>query len=360
MSISLRLCALVSLVFACACPGVAASAAAAGEFEQLSAKVIRALKAGDHASAERLVEAAFGLAQNFDSHDARRVNIRLLRGEVARHSGQSDLAETWYRDAVSAAATAFGEQSPQLVWPLEALANLYSLTGKRDRAVAVETRLLAIAEKVRPADPLDIARRCRNLAEAHVAAGQPSAAEPFYRRAVQTAESFPAGLEADQAEYLRALAEYLLHQQRLAEARALSERAVALASQSLGPNDLGLCVPLETAGDIRLAEREPAAAAVLFERSLRIMERVVGADNADLARPLVRLAAAERARGNRTQAEALCVRATAVVTRGLGADVPELSPVLDEQASLLEDLHRVDDAAVLRHRAAELRKRAAG
>jgi tetratricopeptide (TPR) repeat protein len=318
------------------------------------------MKAGAQAEAERMTEEAFALSKDFDAHDPRRVNIRLLRGEVARNGGKPDAAEKWYRDGVSAAETAFGDFAPELIFPLEALANIYSLNRKPARAIPVDERLLAIAEHARPADPLDVARRCRNLADAFVAAGQSVAAEPYYRRSVQLAESFRAELRPDTAEYLRAFGDYLLHERKLPEALAAAERGLNMAGKSLGPEDLGLCAHLETCGDIHLAAKNPDAAASLYERSLHLVEHAAGPDNADLARPLVRLAAAERARGNRRQAESLCERATAVVTHGLGADVPEMAPVLEERAALLEELKRPDEAAALRRRAAELRKRAAG
>src|SRR3569833_3708011 len=66
---------------------------APGPFEDLCIKVVRALKAGDRAGAEQMAQSAFDLAEHFDAHDRRRVNIRLLRGEVARSRGQPDAAE---------------------------------------------------------------------------------------------------------------------------------------------------------------------------------------------------------------------------------------------------------------------------
>lgn len=356
----IRLGAALYLAFAGALPSAVAQPSVPGQFEELCAQVVRAMKAGNQGGAERLAAAAFDLAKDFPPRDRRRVNIRLLRGEVARHGGKAGAAEEWYREALAVAESTFGEYSPDVIDPLEALANLYSLTGQPKRAVRVDARLLAIAEHARPGDPLDLARRCRILAEAEVAAGDAAAAEPLFRRAADVADTFPSALDADQAEYLRALAEYLLHAQRLDEARTLAERALAKAEHRLGPADLGLCALLETAGDIRLAAHAPDAAAALFDRSCRIMEKVAGSASPDLARPLLRLAAAERARGRREEAEALCERAASVVTRGLGADAPELAPVLEERASLLDEAKQAAAASALRRQAAELRKHGRG
>jgi tetratricopeptide (TPR) repeat protein len=341
-------------------PHAVAIAPSPGQYEELCVRVVRAMKAGDHAAAESLVAEAFLLAENFDPHDRRQVNIRVLRGEVARNRGQADVAEDWYRQALATAETAFGPNAPELIFPLEALGNLYSLHGRRDRAIAIDERLLAVAEHANPPDPLSVASRCRVVAEAYVAAGHPAEAEPFYRRAVQAAQTFPPALASDTAEYMRALASYLSSEHRLPEARTIAEDALRLAEKSLGSDDLGLCVHLETCGDIRLAAKEPDAAAALYDRSLRILERFAGTGSADLARPLVRLAAAEQARGNASKSESLCERAATVVTQGLGADAPELGPVLEQRASLLDALKRADEANSLRRRAADLRKHAAG
>ena len=329
-------------------------------FEQLSANVIQALKAGAHADAERMARQAFTIAETFDAHDPRRVNIRVLRGEVERNAGKSAEAEAWYRAAVATAENVFGEFAPELITPLEALANLYTLSKRPEQAVPIDARLLALAEHARPPEPMEIARRCRLLAEAHVRARQPAAAKRYFQRAVEIADTFPPAWQADTAEYHRAFADYLLRQSQVSHARTEAERGLSLAEKSLGPDDLGVCAPLETCGDVRLAAKEPDAAAEYYERSVRILEHVAGTGSADLARPLVRLAAAERARGRLQQAEALCDRASTVVIQGLGPNAPELYPVLEEKAALSDDRRNPAAAKVLRQRAEELRKHSAG
>jgi tetratricopeptide (TPR) repeat protein len=186
-------------------PGAAPSSAPT--WEQLMGRSVQARKAGAVREAEVLLQRAVSVAATFDAHDMRRAHTRMAQAEFLLWSGQPELAEQAYREAVKIGESTGGADHPEMVSLLEGLANFYFYRERYDEAAPAHARILEIVRVATPHDPHEEARRLRNLAQLHQLRGAHAEAEPHFLHALRLIEASPKRLPGEAAEYLQAAAE---------------------------------------------------------------------------------------------------------------------------------------------------------
>jgi tetratricopeptide (TPR) repeat protein len=335
--------------------------AKAPTWEQLTAEAVRALKAAKAGEAERLCGEAMKLAEAAGPGDTRLAKTYALLGEIQRWQKELDPAEESFKKAVAVCEKAVGPNHPEMIGPLESLANFHLHTRVRhDQVATLYERILHIVEQMPGPDLREVAIRARNLADVDVLLGRHAQAEPLYRKALALAEK----LDDDVASQLLTVAGFYRAWKKHDQAEPLAERALALREKAFavdpGPDtNLDVANALNMLAQIYLGWNKPDQAEPLCRRSLTIMEQVAGGGSSDLAAPLLNLASSLQGQGKQDLAAAHYQRAVAVVEEGLGPECPELADVLEKYAALLKDMQKPADAKKLLERAESIRKKIA-
>jgi tetratricopeptide (TPR) repeat protein len=138
--------------------------------------------------------------------------------------------------------------------------------------------------------------------------------------------------------------------------------ATGLADQAPGPTGPGLGADmswlLDRAGTHLQVHGRLADARPLLERALAIDEATLDPDHPDVAASLNNLAGIMRELGLAEQARPLAERALAIDETALGPEHPSVVTDLDNLAAIMRDLGQAQEAQQLRERADSIRKRA--
>jgi serine/threonine-protein kinase len=227
-----------------------------------------------------------------------------------------------------------GDAHPDLAAALRDLGRALAGGGRFAEAEPVFREVLAIAERLYPADHSEVAVSLNNYALVEHDLGRYEAAEPFYRRAVEL-ERRGGGAAARYGLTHANWALLLIDLGRYHEAEAACREILAAREALSPPNPIVVADALEyeamaLQGDGRLAEAEAAA-----RRSLALRERYLRPDDRDLARSRNVLGAVLRDRGELDIAEPLLRAALADRRRLLGPDHAEVAVSLEDLGDLL-------------------------
>lgn len=319
----------------------------------------RELKKNHLPEADRLCDAALDLAAGFKLTPINPSDGYVLRGEIRRLQGNFDLAEESYAQAVKACEETAGPEAPELIVPLEALANFYHYTRPRYRQVTrLDHRILSIAEK--QADPGEVARRSRNLADAYRLTHCGRKAGTYYQKAVAESEKAP-GDPGERVQYLQALGDFYRGTGRYAQAEETHTRALRLRERAVEVNpspdaELDVATCLDALAEDYLAEKQPEKAEPLCRRSATIVAKLGGVDNTDLVPRLNRLSVTLKALGRLGEAESSMQHALSIADKNPG--LAEQSSLGENYAALLVELKRPDEAKALLARVGKSRETA--
>jgi tetratricopeptide (TPR) repeat protein len=325
----------------------------------------RALRLNNIPEAEELAAKALDFANTFGAADPRLFKSQIQIADVYRHEGKVDLAEQTYKDAIKSSEKALGPKNPDLIPPLESMANFYYYTKVRyDQVASLYERILDILRAGPTPDPFEIARRERNLADVYQLLNQNKQAEYFYQQALATAESATNFSPGDKVQYIQALGDFYRIKGRCDQADVLLLRALAVRQQALlanpGPDaELDVAVCCDFLGQNYLAWNKPAEAEQFYRQSCAIVERIDGADSTDLMPRLMPLAAALRAQKKYQEAATQYDLALKITETRIGPDATEVASVMDQYADLLTDMNKPNDAKAMLDSANFIRKQSA-
>jgi tetratricopeptide (TPR) repeat protein len=312
--------------------------------------------------AERLAIAALDLAGTFDSADTRFSKSEVQLAEVYRQEGKFDLAERTYKDAIASCKKAVGPKSPELVFPLQSLANFYYYSRVRYDQVAILYRTILDIIQANPSpSPHELARWQRNLAGVYRLLNLNTLAENFYRSALASVESATNAPIGESVEYLQSLGDFYRVEGKYNQAEAVLNRALAIRQRELASNsevnaELDVAVCCDYLGQNYCAWNRPEQAEHFYRRSLELVEQVSGNDSTDLGPRLIGLASALRAQKKYAEAKEQYERDLEITEKGIGPNTTEVAEVLDQYAGLLTDMNKTDDAKAMRDWAGSLRR----
>ena len=322
----------------------------------------RARRSGALDDAERLAAQALELAASFGPADPHLAKSQVQMAEIYRQQGKTDLAEQTFKHAIASYEKAVGTNSPDLIMPLESLANFYYNTKVRyDLVASLYQRILQIVQAAPAPNPMEVARWESNLADVYRLQKQDAQAETCYKLALSTVAAATNSVAGDQVQYLQALADLYRDGAKYSEAEDMAKRALAIREKALGPDadsdaELDVAVCCDSLAQIHLAWNQPDQAESYYNRSLPIVEKVAGAESSDLTPRLMGLARALRAQKKYAEAEAQFKRALAITEKNGGAESPQVADVLDQYAALLEEMKKPEDAKGMRDWADSIRK----
>jgi tetratricopeptide (TPR) repeat protein len=147
-----------------------------------------AMNQKDYGMAEQSCKEALKTAGKFGPNDGHVTTNLIFLAGIYQMENKPDLAEQIFKTAIASREKAVGPDAPDLVWPLDKLANFYYFAEHRyDLATPVCLRIFQIVEKASPRDDAELINRARAVAAVYRIQGQYAKAEPFYQQTLAVA-----------------------------------------------------------------------------------------------------------------------------------------------------------------------------
>ena len=175
--------------------------------------------------------------------------------------------------------------------------------------------------------------------------------------------ALPAGGADDPLEEAKALSQKAVEQYqagRYQEALPLSQRALEINEQVLGPEHPAIAISLNNLAGLYQAMGAFDQALPLYQRALKIREKALGPEHLDTASSLNNLAALYWAMAAYDQALPLYQRALKIREKALGPEHPDTSVSLNNLAMLYHSMGAYDQALPLFQRALKIREKVLG
>jgi tetratricopeptide (TPR) repeat protein len=141
------------------------------------------------------------------------------------------------------------------------------------------------------------------------------------------------------------------------EALPLTERAVALAEEVLGPEHPKVAVSLNNLAELYRLKSNHERAESSLQRALAISEKALGAEHPAVAESLNNLARLYRVTGKFERAEPLFQRALSINEKALGPEHPRVATALNNLAGLYRAKGELARAEQLFRRALDIRQK---
>jgi tetratricopeptide (TPR) repeat protein len=309
-----------------------------------------AMNQKDYRLAEQSCQEALKTAEKLGPTDAHVVTNLIFLAGIYQMESKPDLAEKAFQSAIASREKAVGQDAPDLVWPLDKLANFYYFAEHRyDLATPVCLRILHIVEQASPRDTAELINRARAVAAVYRMQGQYASAEPFYRETLALA----ATNEDVLPDCLLSTAGFYHDWGKNDEAETLCKQALAIREKAAAANpgtdsQMNLAISLYGLAEIYRGWGRYDQAEQFYRRSEAIVEKASGPDSSELARPLSGLAATLADLGKTNQAIVLYQRAFAVTENNLEPGNSVVEDVLHDYTALLERMNRSSEANTLR------------
>ena len=278
----------------------------------------------------------------------------LLADPLARH----DAAEQWAAQADPLSRAAQTEEARAEYLLSRAVA--FDEAGKHDEAQGYAERALAIREKLRGTEDLDIARAVHRLGVITRRQGNYDEARRLQERVVAIVERALGAEHPRVAVALSSLGNIAQEEGSLDEAQALLLRALEIQKRALGPDHPESVRTLSTLGVILEMKGEYDQARLYYHRVLTFNERTMGPEHPSVAGALTNLGIVMVAQGDYAEAYRTHQRALEIFEKALGPDHPQVGATLSNLGIAADDLGKLDEAHAAFSRALEIFEKALG
>ncbi len=275
---------------------------------------------GDFESAGKQLERALELARaELGPGHVRVAEALLALADVEHSAGALDEAERRYHEAIPLLKAARGQDHRLTLRAESYLAQLLFDRGLLDAAEALHRQTLVRQQEALGADDPETLRTLHTLARILLERGDLAGAEPLFETVIEKRKRRFGELHSSVSEALVNLATLRDRQGDAAGAEALYRRALAIDRRLL-PGHPELAADLNNLAALLLRQNRLDEALALADEALAIAEAVYGVGEPPTAPFLHTLAKALRLAGELARAEPLARRALALAERALGPD----------------------------------------
>lgn len=266
--------------------------------------------------------------------------------EAAREAGSFDAAARLADELGVLVEATYGPDHPVAADLMTQRARTDLARGDYAAAAAGFEAALELRRRRLPDGHPDLAEGLNNLGSIYGYVGRYAEAEPLLRQAVAiwTETLGPEAADTLQARFN--LAFNMLDQGRYPEG-ASEARAVAEVQRRLDPRGAGLAETLTLLGQLTEFGGDAVAAEPVLREALEIRLEVAGADSSAAAISMNALAGVLRYLGRLPEAEALLLRAVAIWEEGLGPDHPFTDAGLHHLGLVIGSQGRHEEAVAL-------------
>ena len=254
-------------------------------------------------------------------------------GGIHTELGLFDEARPLLQEALAIRERFRGREDLEVAATLVRLGSLAHLSGKGD-AVALFERALALREKGLGDQHPAVADALNKLGTALAARGRFDEAEATLRRSLALHEQLWGDHDPRVAKVLHNLGGIDYYRGRIDDAERFLQRALAIREKTLEPDDPDLAGSLEALALFRRSQGKLAEAEQLLERQAVVVEKIYGPEHPELARTLLNLGLVHKDLGEDAAARALLERARAIFERKVEPTHPPLVKTLAALAEL--------------------------
>ncbi len=271
-------------------------------------------------------------------------NVLFVQGKLA--DAEAELAR-----ALALREKARGADSLEVARTLGGLAKVEVRDGKFEEARAHLIRAREITEKAVGADHADVGQLYTELGNADYYERRWSDALEMYQRALAVARHATGDASGATGAAMQNVAMALDEVGRHDEALATYQRALAIREKALGPDHPAIAATVGNIGVLLVSQKRLDEARPYFERALAIREKALGPDHVDIATALLNLGQLLADSGKPQEAVPYLERALAVRQKGLRPDHPQVALTEVELANIYIDVGRATEAVPLLERA---------
>jgi tetratricopeptide (TPR) repeat protein len=321
---------------------------------------------------KRYPEATLELQVSLAQRETALGNAQRKVVDAAFYLGQSLFEQGWYRESAAAY-----EKAAKFSMDDSAVLNnwAFSLAAAGDRTASepLFRRALGLVETVFGPDHPETATLLNNLAFLLTMNADYAGAEPLFRRALVINEEVFGPDQPETASSLHNLAFLLYSKGDYAAAEPLYRRALVIREKALGPDHPETATSLDTLARLLKIKGDNAAggppwkrmmdyagAEMMYRRALAIRERTFGPDHPKTALLLNDLGELLYSKRDYAGAELLYRRALSIYEKVLGPDHPETATTLNNLAFLLKAKGDYTGAETMLRRALTIKEKALG
>ena len=231
--------------------------------------------------------------------------------------------------------------------------------GQLELAQRLAREALA-SERANAAQPLEIARSLKLLADVEAAYDHAGEAEKLYAEAWSLQRQLLAADAEEALQTRNSLGEMYFRQGATDKARAIFEEVLAARRRTLAGDHPQLATTLNNLAATRWASGDMAAAKILMLEVLAIRRKIYGPDHAEVALALNNLANIETLQNDLQSAVLHLEEALAINRQRFREPHPEIASILHNLGALHQKLEDRSRAAQLYREALEMRQRSLG
>ncbi len=329
-----------------------------------------------YGQAENLFEKTLGALEKHYGAEANHPALAWVHGLCGRFFDDQyrfKKAEMHLQKALTMSEALLGEEHPDLIVCLEAMARHYRVQKNYADAMLYAERALSISERFYGARHPYVATSLNTFAELLYRSGEEEAALPIYLAAyeihqgasevlfhqepVPNAEiSRLAVVRREAEDFHRQAIEPAKEYSRFPEAESFFLRALFLREQTLGPDHYDNARTLQLLAHLYRNHRRYEGAESLYRRSLTLRQAHFGPDHPDCGISYRDLTEVLLLQGKNSEAEPLLKEWLTLVERTLGKGHVEraeilmrLTVILEERGDLEELIERLQEALTIRH-----------
>ncbi len=301
---------------------------------------------GRYDQARPLLEAAEATRSGrLGDDDPETINTLSALAELAWRDSRYDEAVDLGRQLVDRQRSVYGEPSPEVAGSLEDLGRILTDAGRFDDAGPVLDEALAMNIEVHGERSLQVAACYENLATfIQLSQRDYAAAENVARTALEIRRAMSDSDTMDTASSVNNLGVLILLQGRHDEALPVLQEAVDISRRAGGDQHPELARALENLGNVYYRKREFDRTLELLDEVMSMRREVLGDDSPDVARTLNNMGMVCNAAGRPEEAEIYLRKAIAGMERAYGPDHPDLASGHWSLAHVLWGQGRLDEA----------------
>jgi tetratricopeptide (TPR) repeat protein/tRNA A-37 threonylcarbamoyl transferase component Bud32 len=282
---------------------------------------------GRYDRAQPLLEAAEDTrSQRLGDDDPETINTLSALAELAWRDSRYDEAVDLGRQLLGRHRRVYGEPSPEVAGSLEDLGRILTDAGRFDEAEPVLDEALAMNIDVHGERSLQVAACYENMATfIQLSRRDYAAAEDMARTALEIRRATTDTDTMDTASSVNNLGVLILLQGRYDEALPVLQEAVEISRRVGGDQHPELARALENLGNVYYRQQQFDRTLELLDEVMMMRREVLGDDSPDVARTLNNMGMVYNAAGRREEAEQAVRKAVAGMERAYGPDHPDLA-----------------------------------
>lgn len=269
-----------------------------------------------------------------------------LRAAVQRDSGDAAHAEQSLQQAADAAATGYGESSPEVAAVLEEIATGARAQGHSEAALAAVQKAIKIREAQTGVTRSGLARDLTLAAVLRQQAGQEEPAMELLKRAIQEWSMAQPG-DPQCLPAMEALAGIYRDRSQYADAEPLLQRAVRMREAAAGLETAELIPAVDSLAYVEFGLKKYPEAEAAYQRLLGLWQKNAGADHPMVALTLDKMAEFYAFQHRYEEAEKAATAALELRAKAYLASLNQTGRVLLMAA-------KMEDAEDLYHRALQI------